>query len=70
MSKIPKTPLTRQHFEYFAWCVSIILDDEYFTLIKEWLAEALRLTNPAFDKERFKNRCDELRAEYILGESQ
>ena len=66
MTKIPKTPLTRQHFEYFAWCAALVVDDTLHSFTKQWLAEVLAATNPAFDKERFKNRCDKLRKEYHL----
>ena len=70
MTKIPKTPLTRQHFEYFAWCISLMIDDYLFKFTRDWMAETLSHTNPAFDKERFIKRCDELRAEYRLEDSQ
>lgn len=64
MHKIPKTPLTRQHFEYFAWCAAYVVDENLHSHLKNWLSDVLSVTNPAFDEERFTSRCDQLRKEY------
>lgn len=58
MSKIPTTPLSRQHFEYLAWCVGNIKDQDYFVFTREWLAVVLDATNPYFDSGRWISRCD------------
>ena len=70
MSKIPKTRLTRQHFEYFAWCVGNILDDDMFRFQREFMANILDPLNPNFQKDRFIRRCNEVRAECYQEESQ